>query len=185
MGPMKAEKSTSAVRIARKFGHFCNVLLVNSAIDQRHKGDFVVMHSGSHSECVKVSKLSELEDSEQFQKAQLVVIDEGQFFSDLKEHVIKHRNSKSYVVASLDSDAKQNKFGQIWDLIPYATSIEKLHALCEVCRDGTSAICTIRIGHFNKQISVDNLDGDPLGPKYMSVCIKHLNHAENSEFEEN
>lgn len=171
IGPMKAEKSTRAAQIACKFAHFCNVLLVNSAIDTRHKDNYIIMHSGRQASCIKVVELKELETRDDFKAAQIVVIDEAQFFSDLKEHVVNHCNSKSYVVASLDSDAKQQKFGQVWDLIPFADQVEKLTALCEVCRDGSPAQCSIRVGGSSAlQISID----DGQGQKYMSVCRGHV-----------
>ena len=177
LGPMKAEKSTCAVRLARKYGHFCNVLLVNSTVDTRSADEFIVTHSGEHTKCTKVGKLSELEELETFKEAQLVVIDEGQFFGDLKEHVFKFCDVKSYVVASLDADAKQEKFGQVWDLIPIAKYIEKLHGLCEICKDGTPSICSIKLGGFDKQISVDDFQASDSSPKYLTVCLKHRDYA--------
>lgn len=174
LGPMKAEKSTSAIRISRKFSHFCSVLLVNSAVDTRDEDEFIKTHAGEGAKCIKVHALAELEDRDDFKDAQIVIIDEAQFFPDLTKHVTVWCDRKSYVVASLDGDAKQEKFGQVWELIPYCDYIEKLHALCEVCKDGTPAVCTIHIGEFNKQVSIDNMDGKS---KYVAVCRQHRTYT--------
>ena len=173
MGCMKAEKSTEGVRMVRKFSRYVPCVIVNSAVDTRHDNDIIQTHSGDQMQCIKVLKLEELEARKDFQEAQLVVLDEAQFFPDLVSHVLKFCLEKSYVVCSLDSDYKQQKFGQVWKLIPYADRIVKKTALCELCADGTEAVCTIRTEppstHIHNKISIDSVGGS----KYMSVCRKH------------
>ena len=171
VGPMKAEKSTFVVRFARKYARYCNVILVNSSTDTRHQEDFIKTHSGDLIPCIKIMNLKELESRDDFKTAKIIVLDEAQFFTDLKEHVLKYCKTKSYIISSLDGDAQQNKFGQVWDLIPYCDSIKKLHALCEICEDGTPAVCTIHTNGFEKQISIDSIEGT----KYLSVCRAHIN----------
>jgi thymidine kinase len=43
-------------------------------------------------------------------------------------------HNKSVYVGGLDGDYKMNKFGQILDLIPLCDKIEKLHAICSMCK---------------------------------------------------
>jgi thymidine kinase len=76
-----------------------------------------------------------------------VVIEEGQFFTDLLYFVERavDNDKKHVIVAGLSGDFKRRPFGQILDLVPIADSIEKLTAFCKLCCDGTFA-------HFSKRI---------------------------------
>lgn len=52
---------------------------------------------------------------------------------------------KTLYICKLGGDFKQNKFGEILDLIPLCNSVTKLHAYCAICKDGTH-------NHFTKRI---------------------------------
>lgn len=58
-----------------------------------------------------------------------------------------------------------NKFGQMLDLIPYCNEVEKLTAICSICKNGTKAYFTKRISSEKGQkvIGSDN---------YLPVCRK-------------
>ena len=62
--------------------------------------------------------------------------------------------------------------GQILDLIPKCDNIIKLKALCQMCKDDTEGLFTMRLSKENEQISigVDN---------YIAVCRKH--YLENNK----
>jgi len=77
-----------------------------------------------------------------------ILINEAQFFEDLYDVVLSMIDSQKHVyIYGLDSDSNQHKFGQIWDLIPYANKVKKLSALC-VC-GAPNAIFT----HRNSTVS--------------------------------
>ncbi len=169
IGPMRGEKTTEAIRIASKYTRYCNVIFVNPRIDIRSSNGVVKSRNGIEFTCINVDRLEELESNPEFKAADICVLDESQFFSDLKEHVEKWCDQKSYVISSLDADYEQKKFGQIWDLIPLADKVKKMKALCEICKDGTQAVCTIATGEMDGQIAVDGKNGS----MYISVCRKH------------
>jgi thymidine kinase len=154
MGPMKAAKTARAVQDAQKYALFCKVIYVNPKVDIRSSDGVVRSRSGLNMECVTVERLYELLSLPAFKEASVVVLDEAQFFPDLKDFVVEHYDSKSFIVASLDGDYKQGKFGQVWDLIPYARHIEKLLALCELCMNGNPAVCTITRTPLEGQVNV-------------------------------
>ena len=68
------------------------------------------------------------------------------------------------IVAGLDGDSSQNKFGQILDLIPLADTYTKKYALCHYCQNGTPGVFTHRIVDSNSQIMI-GAQG-----KYVSLC---------------
>lgn len=152
---MKAAKTARAVQDAQRYSLFCKVIYVNPKVDIRSSDGVVKSRSGLNIDCLGVEKLTELETSTAFREAAVVVLDEAQFFPDLKDFVIEHRRSKVFIVASLDADYKQEKFGQVWDLIPYAHTVEKLHALCEVCMNGKPAVCTITKQPLEGQVNIE------------------------------
>lgn len=176
LGPMKSEKTLEAARNANRWGIFGKAVFLNPQIDARSRNGLANSRSGIKSKCLVIEKLEDAETMQEFIDASLVVIDEAQFFVDLVEHVRKHRKEKSYIVVSLDGDYKQEKFGNVWDLIPICDNITKLKALCQICKDGTEAICTIATKPMNGQVRIAEADGD----EYLSVCI---NHADINEKE--
>src|SRR4030042_3610010 len=139
---MKSGKSEEGIRRAKRYQRFCKVLFVSPEIDFRSRDGIVTSRSGLRFDTTIVSKLADLENHEEFQLAKVIILDEAQFFPDLFDHVIKWCDNKSYIVSSLDGDYKQEKFGQVWNLIPYADQVTKLTALCDLCEDGTARVCT-------------------------------------------
>ena len=97
-------------------------------------------------------------------KADVILINEGQFFPDLY-NVVKNmvENKKHVYICGLDGDFERKKFGQILDLIPLADKIEKLSSLCSLCKNGTRGIFSMRLTKEKTQtvIGSDN---------YIPVC---------------
>eukprot|EP00873_Tetraselmis_striata_P007660 jgi/Tetstr1/427924/TSEL_017999.t1 len=66
-----------------------NTVIVKSKIDNRYSADEIVTHDGCRRPCYAVSTLAELRKvlgDKQYQDVQVVAIDEGQFFDDLREY---------------------------------------------------------------------------------------------------
>lgn len=178
MGPMKAAKTTRAIHMAQRYALFCKVIYVNPKVDIRSSDGIVKSRSGLNSTCASVTYLSELENMSHFKEAEVVVLDEAQFYPDLKDFVVQNKDLKIFIISSLDGDYKQEKFGQVWDLIPYAQHVEKLLALCEICRDGTPAVSTITEEALEGQIHVvgteeNNKDKD----FFIPVCLRHQDRS--------
>jgi thymidine kinase len=71
-------------------------------------------------------------------------------------------------LAGLDGDFKQEKFGELFDVIPLADEVLKLRALCMICNDGTPGPFTQRTIVDDTQVVVAAADS------YRAVCRKHL-----------
>jgi thymidine kinase len=99
----------------------------------------------------------------------LIVIDEGQFFSDLFDQATKWAEGANthVIVAGLSGDSERKPFGDILRLIPHAEEIEYLSALCSVCKDGTPAYFSKAISCKTSQVDIGGAD------KYIPVCRKH------------
>jgi len=96
--------------------------------------------------------------------ADVVLINEGQFFSDLFEATLLLLVSKKKVyIAGLDGDFKRNKFGQMLDLIPMCDTVTKLTSLCSQCKNGTKAI-------FSKRITCEKQQTLVGSDNYIPVC---------------
>ena len=77
----------------------------------------------------------ELYGANELNNVNYIFINEAQFFPDLKEGVLTliERYNKHVILCGLDCDYKQEKFGQLWDLIPHADSLVKLYGKCDKC----------------------------------------------------
>ena len=119
--------------------------------------------------CYKVFDLYDLIEKQEFQDADVIAIDEVQFFPNLKKFVVTCLDmKKDVIIAGLDGDAFQRKWGEILDCIPIASEVTKLSALCKYCMHGNS-------GPFTKRI-VEDKELELIGGSdmYIAVCQKHL-----------
>jgi thymidine kinase len=123
---------------------------------------------------ILINKLAELTSdtwSEKFNDADIVIIDEGQFFEDLytfmKGELNKKDKQKIFIVGGLSGDYKMDTLGDIYRLIPLADEINKLDAYCVKCNDGTLASFTKRTVENNEQILVGDSE------MYIPVCRYH------------
>jgi hypothetical protein len=92
--------------------------------------------------CVRTNKLHAVARS-----FDTVFIHDAHLFPDLKAYVLQqHVVGRTCLVYALDSDHHQNKFGELWDLIPYAHKITKPLAVC--CNPAclNYATCTRKAG---------------------------------------
>lgn len=168
IGPMKAAKTTYIIGEVKMMSKFVNVILLSPIIDTR-SSDSIQTHDGHTLECVKVRNLFDIEEDESFKEAYLVLIDEAQFFDDLLSFYKKYQADKSFIVVGLDGKSNQEKFGQVWDLIPYCNSIVKHCGMCDLCHDGTPGIMTVSWVNNKGKILIENV-GEQL---YFTVCRDH------------
>ena len=115
-----------------------NILVINYYKDTRYGMDSIISHDGESIPAISMSLIKNLFDSyndDELHNCNYIFINEGQFFIDLKETVVTliERYNKNVVICGLDCDYKQEKFGQIWDLIPHANNIVKLQGKCNKC----------------------------------------------------
>lgn len=166
MGNMFSGKTTELIRRLKRYKFIGKrILVLNSSLDTRSSDEVLKTHDNSKFECLKVSNLEEVD----FSGVDVIAVDEAQFFSGLKSFVEKVlTDNKTILLAGLDGDYKQEKFGEIIDCIPLADKVFKITAMCMECMDGTH-------GPFTKRI-VDYKGKNLIGGKemYKAVCRKHL-----------
>ncbi len=175
IGPMYAGKSTELIRIINRFKCLNkNVLVINHSINNRYGSSSLTTHNrDSFDECIILDKLNDVnndENKEHFNKADVIVIEELQFFGDAYDNIVDwiDNRGKCVVAAGLDGDARKLPFGDVLRLIPHAEKVRKLNALCKKCGDGTKA-------HFSKRLTADEqtilVGSDDV---YEAVCRKHF-----------
>ena len=178
IGPMFAGKSSAVLqRIRRANVINRKVFIVTSIIDTRYdaKGGSVYTHDKEsvRANSLGVNKLDDIFKLGEFHHADLIIIEEAQFFNGLYDIVrgTVEVFRKDVIVVGLDGDSDRRPFGEILQLIPLADRITRLTALCKKCADGTEGIFTLlnseEEAEKKGQIYVGGAD------KYMAVCRKH------------
>jgi len=191
LGPMFSGKSSRLVEIYKQC-NFCNipVAVINHSIDKRYDDTLLSTHDKVMIPCIQTNKLRDiwyydeglqgsekngniidnqvvlnrLDDSVKLVAADVIIINEGQFFEDLLpavEHMLQH-NKKIYV-GGLDGDFERKKFGQILELIPLCDKVTKMTSLCGICKNGTHGIFSKRISSEKEQTVVGS-------DNYIPVC---------------
>jgi len=171
IGPMFSGKSSELIKKIR-LAKIINkkVLVIKPIIDIRYKDNKIVTHSFEQEECYSVEKLMNIDNI--VSDYDVIIVDEGQFFSDLKEYVLKwvDKDNKKVIVGGLDGGHKRNKIGEILDLIPFSDSCIKINSLCKECNDGTPGIFTFRTNNSDEQVQIGGSES------YMPLCRKHYNN---------
>lgn len=190
LGCMYASKTTSLIN---KYNTLQNVIVLDYDTNRNPKfyeGE-LINHDGFKIPCIKCSKLFDVLDiykkqgnfqiSHEFDpnndfalseemyetcnallRSDYILINEAQFYPDLVEFV-KQFKYKNIYVYGLDGDFKQEKIGNILDLIPLCDSVTKLKATCKC---GQPAIFSKRLSHETDQYQPN--------AEYIPVCRKCL-----------
>ena len=149
------------------------VIIINYAEDVRYsKEDKVFTHDEYSVDCVMVHNFTP-ELTEQIKDYDVVLINEGQFFTNLVNTVNEwcDKMKKIVIVAGLDGDFRRGEFGEMLQLIPNCDKVKKLKAYCEMCRDGTRAIFTWKICNNTNTDDVKEVGVD----QYIPLCRRHYN----------
>ena len=170
VGCMFSGKTSTLIRECRR----CitinkKVLCINYDEDNRYSdADYIISHNQDKIDCIKVHKLADIPENI-IKEHDFIMIDEGQFFTDIKDYVIKWCDEfkKHIVIIGLDGDYRREKFGNLLELIPCCDNIVKLKALCQMCNDGTEALFTHRLSHENAQVVIGSNN-------YIPLCRKHF-----------
>ena len=180
IGPMFSGKTSKLLEIYKQ-NIFCKIpiIVINHSSDIRYHKTDLSTHDKIMIPCVKTTHLLDiwnydnLEDPIdedlmnihfQFREAKVVLINEGQFFEDLK-FIVKDmlKMKKNVYVSGLDGDYLRERFGLILDLIPLCDKVTKLTSLCGICKDGTPGIFSLRLTNENIQKVIGNNN-------YIPVC---------------
>jgi thymidine kinase len=161
LGPMFSGKTTHLVDLYNAYndlGH--KVLAINFSADKRYHDTMLSTHDKVMIPCIFTDDLTQLFDDLLLVDA--ILINEGQFFPDLYENVMKlvDIHKKRIHICGLDGDFKRNKFGNMLDLIPLSDSITKLHSKCHTC--SKPAIFSHRISKEKEQVVIGSDNYVPL-----------------------
>jgi len=174
IGPMFSGKSTRLIQYIRSYKILnYSIMVVKPSLDKRYTiSNEICTHNYDKESCICYDKncLNAIFDNNDYNKTNIIIIEEGQFFSDLY-NIVKQMtdiDKKVVYVTGLNGDSNRELFGEIYKLIPITDNIEFLHALCMDCKDGTNAIYSKRIVSDNNQILVDGSNS------YKAVCRKHF-----------
>ena len=130
MGPMFSGKTSKLLEIYKQCV-FCNisVSIINHSLDKRYHDSMISSHDKIMAPCLQAKELKDvwsiddtsisMTNDDILKKSDIILINEGQFFSDLYDVVIdmlKHK--KQIYICGLDGDFERKKFGNILDLIP-------------------------------------------------------------------
>ena len=168
IGPMYSGKTSKLLEIYKQC-KFCDISVgvINHSLDKRYHNSMLASHDKIMIPCLNVDNLSNLwfnngeidltlfsDNTEHkfIRNAEVILINEGQFFKDL-HYVVNDmlKNNKVVYVCGLDGDFERKKFGELLDLIPLCDKVTKLTSLCSICKNGTPGIFSKRLTNETEQ----------------------------------
>lgn len=179
IGPMFSGKTSKLMDLYKQY-NFCNipVAVINHSADTRYHETMLSNHDNVMIPCIQSNRLMDVWDYKninepygkeadnhmKMRNAEVILINEAQFFDDLKlcvENML--RDNKKIYLFGLDGDFQRKKFGDILDLIPLCDSVTKLTSLCNMCKDGTPGIFSLRLTKETEQMLIGSSN-------YIPVC---------------
>ena len=155
-GCMFAGKTTELTRVYETIDPTKQSVIVLDYYTETIDYDILVTHDGKTIKCRKIQNLYYFNCS----TWDIILINEAQFFTGLKEFVVEAlKKKKTIYLFGLDGDFKQEKFGELIDLLPMADTYVKLYATC-ACGAKAS---------FSKRLSSELSQYLP-HDKYIPVC---------------
>ena len=173
LGCMWSGKSTEAQRRIRRLQQIYkedDILIISHSWDNRYGEQVISTHDKFQIKCFSTNSLDDIPESNIYHKCKEIFIEEAQFFTGLKNFVLKavEEDKKNVTVIGLDGDSNREPFGEILSLIPFADNYIKLKGLCKKCADGTEAIFTKRtVSDSKSQVLVGSEES------YEAVCRFH------------
>ena len=133
-----------------------------------YRDTLIASHDGAMAQCSRLATLNEAVTVQGYAQAEMILVDEAQFFDDLVSAVKRFlNNGKTVHVFGLDGDGKQRPFGSVVDLIPLADSVQKLLGLCQICGEPAPFTVTDALIPETQVL----IGGNEL---YSAVCRRHM-----------
>jgi len=181
IGPMFSGKTTWLTNLHKQCA-FCNmkVVVVNFAGDTRYaaaEAALLSTHDRTMIPCIMCSSIQELEDGHaaEMEAAEVVLINEGQFFPDILNVLRFVDAGKRVYVCGLDGDFEKKRIGSFLDLIPHCDKVGKLTSLCSICRNGKEAIFSFRTTCETDQIVIGS-------DNYLPLCRACYNTESDKKY---
>ena len=179
LGPMFSGKTSKLLELYKQY-KFCNIpiAVINHSADTRYHTSMLSSHDKVMIPCIQTSRLMDVwnykgledefnavaENHMALRAAEVILINEAQFFEDLVECVQSMiEANKTVYISGLDGDFERKKFGTIIDLIPLCDKVTKLSSLCSLCKDGTPGIFSLRLTGDKQQMLIGS-------DNYIPVC---------------
>lgn len=148
LGPMYSGKTSALLELKKQYSYSkMSCCVINYAEDKRYHDSKLSTHDKQMIECYNTLDLTSFLTEEKIQQYQVFLINEGQFFHNLKNCVLElvEKYDKIVHVCGLDGDFKRDAFGEILELIPLCDDFIKKKSICAICEDGTLALFSKRI----------------------------------------
>lgn len=176
-GPMFSGKSSELMRRLRRYKIFRKVIAVNTKKDTRYGDQGIITHDTQTMHSIRVNSLKDLLENQEYQNADVIGIDEGNFFPEIFTFIVDQleKTNKTFIIAGLDSDKDKRFFGTLHELIPHAEKKDFMRALCKRCGDGTEASFSIDLVVFEGQ---ERAGGSEI---YQAVCRHHYNQIRHEQ----
>ena len=174
LGPMFSGKSTELIRqISRYKIAGRKVLTITHSSDNRYGEKIISSHNGNQIKPdYALRNLEMLDNYDHYIYADIIFIEEGQFFPDIYDFCKKATDidNKIVIVSALDGDFQREPFPEISRLYPISDKITKLNAICLRCAKEniqSDALFSLR--------TVNSMDKHFVGGKnaYEAVCRYH------------
>lgn len=171
LGPMFAGKTTKLIEKYRECVFLeKKICVINYEEDKRYDDEKLSSHDLVKIDSLNLKHLTSLLHDQHALDSEVFLINEGQFFDDLDVvvRILVEEMNKEVYVYGLDGDYKREKFGKMLDLIPICNKVEKLTALCNICKNGNKGYFTKRLTNETEQKLIGNSN-------YFAVCRKCYN----------
>lgn len=169
VGGMFAGKSSALITQGQRHllaGH--QVIYVKPDIDNRYSDEQIVTHDGQRVEAVKlgIAEQDTLKSLKGIKKAEVILIDEVQFFNPARLSEIESLVDEGKVVycSGLDMDFKAEPFQVTAYLMAIADEVYKYSAVCSDC--GADSYVTAKTSGSSERVEVGSKD------LYKPVCRK-------------
>lgn len=173
VGPMFSGKSTRLIHYIRKYKTLnFDIMVIKPSIDNRYTdSNEICTHNFEKESCTSygTDELGNIFSDSHYTDAKIIIIEEGQFFNSLFDHVkqMTDIDKKIVYVTALNGDSNRNLFGDVYKLLPLCDNIEFMQALCIKCSDGTLGIYSKRYSDNHEQVCVAGAS------VYQAVCREH------------
>lgn len=168
LGSMFSGKTSYLLDVYKKCV-FCNipVAVINYAADNRYTTESMLStHDKQMIPCILANTIQEAIQTNSYtiDRAETILINEGQFFPDIEEQVklLVEQSNKRVYICGLDGDFERKPIGNLLQLIPFSDHINKLKSLCSLCRDGTPGVFSFRTSREVDQVVIGSSNYVPL-----------------------
>jgi thymidine kinase len=148
LGPMYSGKTSALLELKKQYSYSkMSCCVINYAEDKRYHENKLSTHDKQMIECHNTLDIESFLTPDIINQHQVFLINEGQFFKNLKKCVMDlvEKHDKIVHVCGLDGDFKRDAFGEILELIPLCDDIIKKKSICAICENGTPALFSKRL----------------------------------------